>query len=147
MLVALEINRDFDPTGPNFQSIKNLSNKIPGYMARSVPGKMWIRLHRDLIKKDFSLNSLGQMLIYAFHEAVPSIRAVEVMLVSDRAELIEEFRSIDKRARVISGENKKLALEADGTLSCEDLDCMSCDEKPSCDTIRDIISRRRRDNE
>jgi hypothetical protein len=142
MIAMVRIAEDFDPTGPRFHSILNLSNKIPGYMSRSIPGKLWVRIGKDLMGKNFSLNSLGQCLVHAIYESVPGLLAVDVVLAADDPELAGAFESIGNRARVISGENKKLALEADGTLSCEDLNCASCEEKPHCDTIRDIIVKR-----
>ncbi|MDD5711431.1 MAG: hypothetical protein PHY31_01585 [Smithellaceae bacterium] len=66
-----------------------------------------------------------------------------ILVAADRPDLVKDLLSIHNRARVIYGENKKLALEADGTISCEDLNCESCSEKEACDTIRDVIVRRR----
>ncbi len=143
-VVMVELDRDFDPTGPNIQTLSNLTNRIPGYMTRSIPGKIWIRIHRDLMAKGFSLYSLGQCLAQAYRESISGLRSIEIVLVADAPGLVECFVPIHNRSRIIYGENKKLALEADGTISCEDLNCNDCDEKPACDTIRDVIVRRRK---
>ncbi|MDD5711432.1 MAG: hypothetical protein PHY31_01590 [Smithellaceae bacterium] len=39
-IVMVELDDTFDPTGPNFQALLNLTNRIPGYMTRSIPGKI-----------------------------------------------------------------------------------------------------------
>ncbi|MFA5323984.1 MAG: hypothetical protein WC373_15030 [Smithella sp.] len=143
-VVMVELETDFDPTGPNIQTLSNLTNRIPGYMTRSIPGKIWIRIHRDLLTRGFSLHSLGQCLVQAYREAIPGLRNIEMVLSADNAELVELLVPIHNRARIIYGENKKLALEADGTISCEDLDCENCAEKSACDTLRDVIVKRRK---
>lgn len=143
-VVMMELDTDFDPTGPNIQTLSNLTNRIPGYMTRSLPGKIWIRIHRNLLAREFSLLSLGQCLTQAYHESIPGLRNIEVVLIADNADLVGHLIPIQNRARVIYGENKKLALEADGTISCEDLDCENCEEKPTCDTLRDVIVKRRK---
>ncbi|MBW2702800.1 MAG: hypothetical protein JRF33_18415 [Deltaproteobacteria bacterium] len=118
LLIMVQVDAGFDPTGPNFQSLKNLSNRLPGYMGRSMPGKLWVRLHRDLLAKGFSMSALGQCLALAYREAVPELRAVRVVLVSGENDLLKEMDS------------------------CDDLDCSSCDEQETCDIIRDLIVRR-----
>ncbi len=142
-VIMVELESDFDPTGPNIQTLSNLTNRIPGYMTRSIPGKIWIRIHRDLLAREFSLRSLGQCLIQAYHESIPGLKNIEVVLVADNADVVGHLIPIHNRSRIIYGENKKLVLEADGTISCEDLDCENCTEKPTCDTLRDVIVKRR----
>lgn len=143
MTVMVQIDDKFDPSGQRFKSLLNLSNRIPGYMSRSVPGKMWVRIGRDLIKKNFSLCSLGQCIACSFFESVPDLKGIEIILAAGNDLMAEKFIDIQSREKAISGENKKLALEKDGTLSCEDLDCNSCEYKEDCDTIRDIIRKRK----
>jgi len=144
MVVMVRIGKNFDPSGPNFQTLMNLSNRIPGYMSRSVPGKLWVRIGKDLMKKNFSLYSLGQCLAYSFYETVPDIGGIDIILAADNDSLTRKFENINIRARAISGLNRKLSIEMDGTLTCEDLDCELCDEKASCDTIREILQIRRK---
>ena len=143
MAVMVSIDESFDPTGPGFKNLLNLSNRIQGYMSRTVPGKMWVRISHNLMKRNFSLHSLGQCIAYSFIESIPAIKGMEIILAADNDKLIEKFDDIKNRAEIISGTNRKLALEKDGTISCEDLDCRSCEYKTECDTIRDIISKRK----
>jgi len=142
-LLVFQIPESFDPTDPNFKSNKNLSNKIPGLMTRSLPGKMWIRLHQDLIKNNFSLFSLGQCLVFSFKEKFPELKGFEIFIISENLELIMALESIHKRALLISSENSKLVLEENGLLSCEDFNCSVCSEKEACDTIREAIRKKK----
>lgn len=133
-----------DPMAPDFNSAKNLSNKIPGFMTRSIPGKLWIRISHGLMKKSFTLVSLGQCLIFAYRDAFPDINGVKVVIVSQLPDMIRSMESIHKRAAAVQGENTRLRLEADGTLSCPDLDCPACEDKPVCDVIREAIRKKKR---
>ncbi len=135
---------DIDPLSPDFNNAKNLSNKIPGFMTRSIPGKLWIRISHDLMKKGFTLAALGQCLIFAYRDAFPDIKDVKVIIVAEIPEVISAIDDIHKRAAAIRGEHTRLRLEADGTISCSDLDCSACDDKPICDTIRTAIRKKRR---
>lgn len=139
LTVMVEVLTGFDPRSTRFRTVLNLSNRIPGYMSRSIPGKLWVRISRDLKKNKFSPLSLGQSLIYAYHDAVPGIKAVEVLIAAGNILLTEQFEPVYNLERVYSGENSKLSLEASGIIECDDLSCSSCDEKKSCDIIREIM--------
>ncbi len=138
LLIMLQL--ESDPGGPNFGAIRNLSNRLPGYMGRSIPGKLWVRLSHDLIKSGVSLEDWGQVLVRAYREAVPSIINMRVVLVAEEPELIQQLSEIEKVSHAMA--NQRLKLEDDGSLSCEEFDCEACDEKPACDIIRDVIRRR-----
>ncbi len=144
MLILLEIDAETDPTAPNFQAIKNLSNRLPGYMARSIPGKLWIRISHELLNNDFNLASLGQILITAYRKSFPQLANIRVVLAADNPALIDELTAIEKMTAIVTRENHKLTLAADGTLDCTDFSCESCPEKPACDTIREVVAGRRR---
>ncbi|MGE5423253.1 MAG: hypothetical protein ACM3QW_08315 [Ignavibacteriales bacterium] len=142
-LVMIELPNDYNSSWADMVRVSTLTNRISGYMTRSLPGKLWVRIGFDLMQKGFSLHTLGQCLVAAYREGLPGVRKVEVVLAANDPELVSVFEPIHNSARAISGENQKLTLEADGTLSCDDLDCTSCEEKPACDTIRDVIRAKR----
>lgn len=137
--VVVHVPPGFNPESTRFRSIVNLSNKIPGYMSRSVPGKLWIRISRGLLDKGFSSLSLGMIILHSFHDAVPGLGAVEVIVAAGESRLTAAFEPVYNLGRAYSGQNRKLSLDASGALECEDLVCTSCDEKVACDTIRDIM--------
>jgi len=45
---------------------------------------------------------------------------------------------------VLSGRHRKLALSADGTFECSDLDCENCDERETCDALKDVTIKYRK---
>ncbi len=104
-----------------------------------------IRIHKKLFKKKFSLYALGQCLCKTYQESIPGLKAIDVILAADNSALVSKFEPICKTAKIISGENKKLKWEADGVVSCDDLNCDVCEEKPTCDTLKDIVVKRMRD--
>lgn len=122
--------------------IKNLTNRIPGYMTRSMPGKSWVRIDRKLMQKGFSLVTLGKLLYHAYTGSVPGIANIEIILVADSDEYINIFMPLCKSSRAISGNNKQYKWLSDGVVSCDDLNCNVCEEKPSCDRLKEIIKKR-----
>ena len=56
----------------------------------------------------------------------------------------EALATLANEARVLAGQHKKLVLAADGGVDCLDLNCEACDERALCDSLRDVIVRRRR---
>lgn len=141
--VMAEVPSGYDPDNTRFRSIVNLSNRVPGYMSRSVPGKLWVRISGDLMNKQFSSMSLGMCILHAFHEAVPGLGAVSVIIAAGDGRLTKDFETVYNLERVYSGKNRKLSLDRSGVLECEDLNCSSCEEKKSCDTIREILTIKR----
>lgn len=143
--VVIQLHEAEDPTDFRLYRLKNLSNKIPGYMTRSIPDKIWIRIHKKLLKKKFSLYALGQCLCKTYQESVPGLAAMDVILAADNSELVSKFEPICRTAKIISGDNKKLKWEADGVVSCDDLNCDVCEEQPTCDTLKDVVVKKMRD--
>ena len=142
--IMTEIEGSLDTNGPNFKALRHLSNMLPGFMIRSMPGKMWVRIHHDLIKAGFSSYSLAQCLAHAYSQSHPTISAVEIVVVMGMPDIVEEMESVDIRARIINGTNRNISLEEDGSLTCEDLDCTNCENMASCEIIREIIKKKKR---
>jgi hypothetical protein len=42
-----------------------------------------------------------------------------------------------------SGELRKLVLQQDASYDCTEYDCESCDDRPVCDSVRDLVKLRR----
>ncbi|MCP4137416.1 MAG: hypothetical protein GY754_40995 [bacterium] len=145
LFIILQLGNENDPTDIRLQGLKNLTNKIPGFMTRSITGKMWIRIHKSLMKKKFSLYSLGQSLYETYKESIPGIEGIDIILAADDPALIAQFEPVFEAAKIICGENQKLQWEEDGVVSCEELNCDVCEEQPTCDTIRDIVIKKKKE--
>lgn len=92
----------------------------------------------------FSLPDIGELMLSAYREeARDTVARACVVLIADNPELVAQVEKIQAMARVINGENRKLQVEEDGSMSCEDLNCGSCGEKQFCDTLREVITSRR----
>lgn len=125
-------------------SAQYLTHRLPGYMVRSVPGRLWIRLSRQARGRGFSLARVGQALVAAYRDDFAAVDAVEILFVTSDAAEVESLAPLAAEAQVMAGQHKKLVLGPDGEFECEDLDCEQCDEQPVCDSLRDVIIKRRR---
>lgn len=141
MVTAKDIN-DMDPF--TLESTQYLSNRLRGFMVRAVPGRLWVRISRDAVNSGFDFARLGGALIAAYHEDFPAIEAAEVLFVTLDDGHVMALEPVAAEARIILGKNKKLVLVGDGTYECADLDCENCDEKETCDEVRDIVILRRK---
>ena len=132
---------DINDQGP--VRLMNLTNRLPRVMTRSIPGRLWVRVHKKLIKK-FSLYGWGQVIRAAYEAHYPQVDKIDLFLAAGDDALIGRFAPLAGAAGVIAGENRKLRWEQDGVIACNDLDCAVCDEQVACDTIRQVVTFRRR---
>ena len=124
-----------------------VSDQIEGYMIRSVPRKMWCRVSKSAAQKGFSLEILGRALIYLYKAKMPQIEAMEVIFITSSKDDVLGLEKLATQARKTKWERKKLKLREDGLYECDDLTCETCDEKPVCDEIRDLIVVRKQAKE
>jgi CO dehydrogenase/acetyl-CoA synthase beta subunit len=142
-VVMAGLKPGIDPLDASLENLMNLTNRIAGFMTRSLQGRIWIRIHRDLAGRGFSLVDVGGAMASAYaREASGTVEKLGIVLVAHEPDLVSRLQKIQARARVINGENRKLQLEADGSFSCDDLNCSSCDEKTYCDVLRELIVKR-----
>jgi hypothetical protein len=57
---------------------------------------------------------------------------------------VQALAQIATEAGILAGRHKKLVLGVDGDVECFELNCKTCDEKPVCDSLRDIVIKRRK---
>ena len=74
------------------------------------------------------------------------LQATEVVFVTSCKEDVDQLDAIADDVREFSGELRKLIRQQDGTYDCTEYDCDSCDDKPTCDSVRDWIKVRRKKN-
>jgi CO dehydrogenase/acetyl-CoA synthase beta subunit len=121
-----------------------LIRRLPGYMVRSVPGRLWARIGRKALEAGLTLKTVGSALIAAYTHDFEAVEGAEVVFVTSCAEDVEALGGIANEARILAGQHKKLVLGADGEAECPDLDCESCEDRSLCDELRDIVVKRRR---
>jgi hypothetical protein len=79
----------------------------------------------------------------AYTNDFSAVQSTEVVFVTRSEEDVEALRQIATEANILSGRHKKLFLGADGDIECSELNCETCDEKPVCDSLRDVVIKRR----
>jgi CO dehydrogenase/acetyl-CoA synthase beta subunit len=133
-----------DPLDPfELETTQYLPNRLAGFMARTVPGRLWVRFSKQALDDGFRLHMLGSALIAAFRMDFPQVTGAEVLLATSSVEQLDEVAA---EFKVLSGQHRKLVLVEDGVYDCSDLNCESCDQKEVCDALRDIKVRYRKGN-
>jgi CO dehydrogenase/acetyl-CoA synthase beta subunit len=129
---------------PELERTQYASDQIEGYMLRSVPRRVWGRVSKEASAKGFCLETLGRALMCLFRGKNPLLQATEVLFVTSCKEDVDQLDAIAEDVREFSGELRKLIRQQDGTYDCTEYDCDSCDDKPTCDSLRDWIKVRRK---
>ncbi len=141
-----ELSKQEQPVLEQKQSISSL---LEGYMVKSSPGRMWSRVSKSAVEKGFNFEMLGQALIAIFKTQIPKVESVEVLFVTSGKEEVATLEKIAAQVRVLGKAFRRDAWRAKGfdLVDCTmGTDCTSCDEKPACDDIRDVVKiRKRRD--
>jgi len=142
--VILALRPDAVPDPFELENTQYLTNRLPGFMVRSVPGKLWVRISQKARAAGLTLETVGAALVAAYTGAFPGVQKAEVVFITSSAEDVEELGRIAAEASILAGRHKKLVLGVDGDVECTSLDCDVCEDKPVCDNLRDIIVKRRR---
>jgi CO dehydrogenase/acetyl-CoA synthase beta subunit len=142
-VVMLALRPEGAPDPFQMNSIQYLIRRLPGYMVRSVPGKLWVRISRKAMERGLTLKTVGSALITAYRTAFEDVAKAEVAFVTSSPEDVETLAPVSREADILAGKHKKLVLSPDGDVECSDLSCSTCEEKPTCDNLRDIVIKRR----
>jgi CO dehydrogenase/acetyl-CoA synthase beta subunit len=125
---------------------QNVSDRIEGYMIRSVPQRVWSRVSRAVAEKGFCFETLGRALMGIIRAEVPALEAIEVLFVTSSKEDVEKLDNIGRQVEKITREIKRgqFVIEDDGAYVCTTgLDCSVCIDKEVCDTIREVVALRK----
>jgi CO dehydrogenase/acetyl-CoA synthase beta subunit len=136
---------------PALEQKQHISSLLEGYMVKSSPGRVWSRVSKRAAAKGFDFETLGKALIAIFKTEIPKIESAEVLFVTSGKQQIEQLERIADQVRVLGKAFRREAWRAKGfeLVDCTmGTDCNSCEEKPACDDIRDVVKiRKRRDRE
>jgi len=142
-IIMLEFDDGSQAVESDIVRIKNLTNKLPGFMTRSMQGKTWIRISKERMNNGFSLYALGQCLHKAYMDTIPDIKGMDIILITDHNEFFKLLKPVSEAAKIISGDNTKFKWVSDGVVSCDELDCENCDDKETCDSINEMLAKRK----
>lgn len=142
-VVMLVVRPGGVPDPFEMENTQFLTNRLPGYMVRSVPGRLWVRISKHGRASGLTLKTIGSSLISAYSKDFEGIEGAEIVFVTSSKDDVEALSQVAVEANILSGRHKKLILGMDGEIKCTDLDCEDCEEKPVCDGLRDIVIKRR----
>ncbi len=143
-IVILTVRHGKVPDPFELENTQFLMNRLPGYMVRSVPGKLWVRISKKGRDAGLSLKAVGSALIASYTADFEGVEAVEIVFVTSSDDDVQALDQIATEAGILAGRHKKLVLGVDGEIECSELNCKTCDEKPVCDNLRDIVIKRRK---
>ncbi len=133
-----------DEQAARLERASDLGHALDGYMIRRVPRKLWSRVSRAAVEQGFRLESLGRALMARYRERFPEVEAVEVLFVTSSKAHVEELEAISLQAKGKSLSLRNLSRAGDGAYECEELNCEVCPEKPTCDTLREVLVIRKK---
>lgn len=142
-VVLLQIDEQQTPDPFALDNAQYLMRRLPGYAVRTVPGKLWARISNLARSSGLSLETVGAALIASYTADFPGVRGVEVLFVTASREHVHALEPVAVEASILSGRHKKLVIGAHGDVECTELNCDTCDEKPVCDNLRDVVIARR----
>jgi CO dehydrogenase/acetyl-CoA synthase beta subunit len=142
-VVMLAVKRGETPDPFETDNTQYLMHRLSGYMVRSVPGRLWVRVSKAGRAAGLTLKTVGSALIAAYTHDFDVIEGAEVVFVTSSPEDVNALSQISTEVNILAGRHKKLALGVDGEVECQDLNCDTCDEQPVCDSLRDIVIKRR----
>jgi CO dehydrogenase/acetyl-CoA synthase beta subunit len=121
-----------------------VGDQIEGYMVRSLPQNIWSRVSKDAAIKGFDFESLGKALMSIYKEGNSKIEAMEIVFITSSKEDIKQLEEISVQVQKISREIVKENWKIKGyDIDCV-LDCDSCQDKPVCDDIREVLQDRKK---
>jgi len=138
-IILVELEKNAIPSELHLRKLSNLSKHLPGFMTLSTSETIWVRIHKNK-KNRFSFYSMAQCIFKRYSEELPYFKKMDIVLAAGQPGLISRFKFIANAAKTISEINKKATWENEGIVSCDELACDICDQKPVCDTLRELIN-------
>ena len=109
-VVMLCINKNNPPNPFHLGNTQYLFNRLPGYMVRSVPGRLWVRISNRCMEKGMRLATVGSALMAAYTNDFAAVESAEIVFVTQSREDVESLNKIATEADILLGNHKKLVL-------------------------------------
>jgi len=110
-----------------------ISNRLPGYMIRFFPRRMWSRVSKMAAENGFSFETLGRNLMALFKLTLPLIDAIEIIFITSGDADVEELSDIAKESRKKFVEIMKKRYDCTFAWSCD-----NCPYQSVCEEIKDM---------
>ena len=116
-----------------------IGDQIEGYMVRSYTRSIWSRVSKDAAAKRFCLESLGKALMSIYRSGNTKIQSMEAFFITSGRDDINRLDNIATQVQKIIREIVRETWKIRGyDIDCAN-DCSSCDDKPVCDDIREVL--------
>ncbi len=123
------------------QKAIDLSCSIPGYMSKRNGVEIWDRVSEKAVKNGLDFSRVAGTLMQQIKDRLSEVAAVEILILTGHAEVVKPLQEIGKKAETSWKKLKKQLWSSRGL----DLDacspgghCGACDDKETCDKIRQI---------
>lgn len=110
-----------------------ISNRLPGYMVRFVPRRMWSRVSKTAADKGFSFETLGRNLMALFKSTLSLIDAMEIIFITSSDADVEGLSDIAEESRKKFVGIMKKRYDCTFAWSCD-----GCPYQPVCEEIKDM---------
>ena len=124
-----------------------ISDRIEGYMIRSVSQRTWGRVGKDAAAKGFCFETLGRGLMAIFKSEAPKVESMGIIFVTSIKEDLQPLDNIAAQVRQIAGNITRETWKSRGyDIECSlGWGCSSCQYRPVCDEIREVIAVRKKE--
>ena len=131
----------------NFKSLNFLSNGIEGFAIRTIPRRFWCRINKDVFKRKFTFEFLGNAIMYLYREKFKDIiMNIEVLIICSYTDSINDFIQIS--AKITNKFQEELKAKIDDwrkRINCEyDWGCEICPYQEECYNIKQALVERER---
>ncbi len=120
-----------------------VGDQIEGFMIRTVPQKLWCRISKGVVKKNFSFETLGRALMHIFKTKFPLIEKMEAIFVTSNRQDVELLDQIGKKVRSkyskLFQKEMRERIERIRTDCDNPWDCDTCPDRITCDEIEDMV--------
>ncbi|MFX1316645.1 MAG: hypothetical protein ACFE9T_12335 [Promethearchaeota archaeon] len=129
----------------NLRALNFISNGIEGFLIRTIPRKFWCRISKNVIKKNFSFEFLGNAIFYLYRQKFENlIEAMEVIFINSYPNLIDEFMRII--SEIIAHINYRWIQKIEKwrkRIDCEyDWACEICPYQQECYEVKQVLIER-----
>jgi CO dehydrogenase/acetyl-CoA synthase beta subunit len=126
----------------------SVAEQIPGYMVRSIGGKIWSRVSFEAVDNGFSLQTLGSSIVAHLSAALSDVlTAAEVLFVTSSVADVYELERIGAQVRKLDHDlrRQRLIKTAESEYQCKsDISCEACPDNDVCNEIRRIYTIRKK---
>ncbi len=129
------------------KDLQFISNSIEGFSIRSIPRRFWCRIQKDVLKKNFSFEFLGQAIFYLFRLHFPSIiKTMEILFINSYLDIIKKMISLTGKLRELEDTLWiKKVNDWKKRVDCEyEWGCEACPYIETCEELRKVLDYRSR---